>query len=108
MSRNSRLCCGTARKDQRAGGNAERQRPRKELTHHSRKYDRDSASQLCWSRAILIKTIRAISLLQNGGSVRPSDFLSACLDHGPLQRALHVLYAARVAGVVAARRNPDF
>src|SRR6516162_1067576 len=43
----------------------------------------------------------------NAGSLRPSDFLSACLDHGPLQRALRLLHAPRVAGVVAASRDPD-
>src|SRR6516162_9622225 len=43
----------------------------------------------------------------NAGSLRPSDFLSACLDHGPLQRALQLLHAAGIAGVVAPPRNLD-
>ena len=47
----------------------------------------------------------SLPCLPNGRSIRPSHFLSARFDHGSLQRALHLLHAARIAGMAAARRH---
>src|SRR5436305_1661626 len=50
---------------------------------------------------------RAVTLRSNAGSTWSSHFLLAGFDHRPLQRAVHLLYAAGAAGVVAAQRNSD-
>src|SRR5260370_42464917 len=106
MLGNARFGGCTTRKNQRAGGDPHGQRDRHDSPLHGltiiRPFQVESITGILDSPSPC-RNVRA-----DARPLRPSNLLPARFDHRPLQRTVHLLHAAGIAGVVAARGNSDF